>query len=158
MPRRALGRRLDFPAAAGTLPRPLGLPAPTRTYGKAKRGTVGEAVWNQGSLPFFGARASLIINNGAPGLYPICFIGTGRANIAVPRVGTLWVNPSPLFMVILNPFDANCNSNNILTIPNKADGDLCGALVNFEAMFADPGARDGIAHTNGLEWVLGGVF
>ena len=133
--------------------------AEVRTYGTAKRGTVGLPVWGEGTLPFFGARADLVINNGAPGLHPICVIGAGRANIQIPRVGTLWVNPNPLLlMVVLNPFDANCNSYNVLTVPNKSDGDLCGALINFEAVFADPGANNGIAHTNGLEWVLGGVF
>ena len=116
-----------------------------RTYAGAPSGTP----------PLLASTATLVINNGFPAAVPITVLGFGRADIDIGFARSL-VDPSlGLTVVTLTPFDFNYDS--ITAFPVPRDATLCGLRVDWQSFFLDPGAADGLAHTGGLEWTLGGL-
>lgn len=119
----------------------------------------GQGSWSGGPPSFsmepaFLASASwLTVRQGLPGSLPVLLIGTGRQDIPVPGIGTLYV--LPVVSLPMLPFDPMGRSSIPLMVPSRPS--LCGGTTHFQAVYLDPRMGGGLAHTAGLEWVFGGL-
>ncbi|MEZ5965258.1 MAG: hypothetical protein R3F56_15600 [Planctomycetota bacterium] len=128
--------------------------ASIRNYCMAKAGTNGLPTWGENPLYVCG-ETELKVLNGFPGSTPFVILGLPPGVcIPVPPFGMLAVNPI-LGSFFMPPFGANNVSALCLAVPwNPA---LCGAGLNMQAFFADPGAVGGIAHTDGCAFIIGSL-
>lgn len=133
--------------SCNALPRSTAVSAAS-TYGSAKPGTPGLSEWVL-NRPFSGTTANLQINNGFTGSAPIAVIGSAQTNLPFPGIGTVYVTPVASFS--MPAFNAAGVSTAPIAIPP-----INTATVYFQALWADPGAANSIAHSNGLTWTVGG--
>jgi hypothetical protein len=129
-------------------------PATIQNYCVAKPGTNGIPRWGNNPLYVCG-QSELKVENGFAGSAPFVVLGIPPGVcVPVPPFGTLAVLPiAASFM--MPPFNANNVSALCLEVP--WDVNLCGASLNFQAFFADPGAAGGIAHTDGCTFTIGSL-
>lgn len=125
-------------------------PASLRTYGTGLAGTLGVPPIAASGRPGLGTLVQVGIGNslGAPSGVAAVF---GGAAASIPGFwgGTLLVTPD-----VLHPAPIPAGGLSLpLFIP--ADPNLCSRSLFVQGLVLDPGARRGIANTQGLELVLG---
>ena len=124
-------------------------------YGTGKPGTNGQSHWGP-QRPYLGSTPQLTITSGLAGALPIVALSFSSASIPIPPIGHLNIGLSPLITFTVANFDGSGVSTTPFPVPN--DASLCGGSVYMQAFFFDPGAANApIAHTPGLQWVLGSL-
>jgi Tol biopolymer transport system component len=126
------------------------LDASWTNYGAGLPGSHGVPAFTARVAPELGRRLVLDLENSA-GSYTVglLFIGAQRASLPTAWGGELLLLPAVTELIGLAP-------TGTLFIGRIPDDDrLCGALVDLQAIEADPGAVKGVAFTAGLELTLG---
>jgi hypothetical protein len=127
------------------------------TYGSGTQGTGGFVPNLAGSgSGSIGEDATLDITNGRGGASGLLLIGFARANLAFAG-GELLVLPPWIVLPIQLGGTSGVGGAGSLSLTDTipADPNFVGALVDFQAVIADPAATKGLALSNGLELTIG---
>jgi WD40 repeat protein len=129
---------------------PCGTVASWSNYGAGFPGASGVPALTPESNPVLGTTVMLDVVNSS-GLYTVAllFLGVQRADIPSVWGGDLLLLPTVTVLLGLPPTGARFGGD----LSDRSD--LCGLVVDFQAIELDPGAAHGVAFTPGLELLLG---
>ena len=129
---------------------PCGTIASWSNYGAGLPGTLGVPALTTPANPVLGTSVSIDVGNSS-GLYSVAllFLGYQRADIPSAWGGDLLLIPSVTELLGLPPSGTSFGGS----LPDRAD--LCGFIVDCQAIELDPGATRGVSFTTGLELILG---
>jgi Tol biopolymer transport system component len=119
-------------------------------YGAGFAGTLGVPAFSALSNPQFGTTLTLDLSNSA-GFFTVGLlcVGLQRTSIHSGWGGDLLVLPA-FTQVVGIPAGGTSYVGDV-----AADGSLCGAIVDLQALEADPGAAKGVSFSAGLELTIG---
>ena len=125
-------------------------PASWSNYGAGFPGTNGVPSFTSQQNPVIGTTITLDLGNsyGSP-TAGLLFVGFQQAYVPSNWGGVLLVAPS-LVLPISFSYGGNSYTGDL-----PDDWQLCGFVVDLQAIEADPGAARGVSFTPGLELVLG---
>ena len=135
---------------------PAVFPAKAVTYGTGKAGTNGVPTWFVGdsvAQPGLGREVRFRITNGLLGAAPFVFGGLSPANIPLPPLATVLVNPLPGVEFNMPAAGATNVSELYFLLPPIPTA--VGTKVFWQGVILDSGAVAGVSHTNGLDWTFG---
>jgi hypothetical protein len=129
---------------------PCGTVASWSNYGAGLAGTLGVPALTSRSNPVLGTTVTLDLGNSSGNFsFGLIFIGFQEADIPSVWGGDLLLVPSVTVLLALPPAGTALGFD----LPDRAD--LCGLLVDLQAIELDPGAPHGVSFTPGLELILG---